>query len=53
MYLSPKQIAEQINVSPITVRRWCISGELPSTKFGRSVRVKVKDFEKYCQENEL
>jgi excisionase family DNA binding protein len=49
-YLSPNQIAEIINHSPITVRKWCRDGKIPYSKFGRSVRVRTEDFNKFCSD---
>lgn len=52
-YLSPKQIAEELNISPITVRSWCQRGDIPYSKFGRSVRIKSVDFQKFKEDNEI
>lgn len=52
-YLTPEIIGEKLKLSPTTIRRKCRIGEIPSTKFGRSVRVKTTDFEQYCKDHEL
>lgn len=50
-YLKPEEIAQQIKVDVSTVRRWLRDDVMPYYKFGRSVRVKTKDFEHFCQLN--
>lgn len=52
-YLSPEEIGGILKCSPITVRLWCRQGSLPFSKFGRLIRVKSKDFQKFCEENEV
>jgi excisionase family DNA binding protein len=52
-YLSPNEIAETLKVDPVTVRRWCLQGILPYSKFGRVVRIKSKDFIKFCSDSEI
>jgi len=33
-YLTPAQVAEELQVTTITVRRWITSGQLPAAKAG-------------------
>ena len=43
-YLSPAQVAEQLQVTTVTVRRWIASGELPAAKAGpRKWRIRRAD----------
>jgi excisionase family DNA binding protein len=41
------EVAEILKVSNRTVSRMAISGELPSVRFGRSVRVRERDLKEY------
>ena len=50
-YLTAKEIATQMRVSPLTVRRLVQSGDLPGVVFGSLTRVKAEDFEKYLADN--
>ena len=47
MYLTAKEMAEQLKVSEKTIRRKIWNGELPYFKIGESVRVDQSDFEAY------
>ena len=47
MYMTVKEIAEQLKVSEKTIRRRIWSGELPSVKIGESVRVAKSDYDAY------
>ncbi len=42
-FYSVHEIAEQLDVSERTVRRWIASGELVAYKLGRAVRVSDSD----------
>ncbi len=42
-FYSVQEIAEQLDVSERTVRRWIASGELVAHKLGRAVRVSDSD----------
>ena len=49
-YLTPEQIAEQLAVTPSTVRRWIRSGALPAVKAGPRVwRISKADLDEYLQ----
>lgn len=50
-YLRPDEIAKIIAVDVSTIRRWLRQGEIPYSKFGRAVRIKRVDFEKYLKDN--
>ena len=52
-YLTAEDIAKVILVDSSTVRRWMREGRLKHSRFGKAVRVKTKDFEAFCQENEI
>jgi excisionase family DNA binding protein len=34
-YLTPAQVAEELNLNAVTVRRWIASGELRASRIGR------------------
>jgi excisionase family DNA binding protein len=43
-YLSPAQVAQELQVTTVTVRRWIASGELPAAKAGpRKWRIRRAD----------
>jgi excisionase family DNA binding protein len=42
--LTPNIIGSMLNFSPETVRNWCKSKELKASKFGRSWRIEIEDF---------
>lgn len=52
-YYTVEQIAKAINVSAVSVRRWCRNGEIPYTKFGRVMRISPEDWKRYCRENKI
>ncbi len=45
--LTVKQVAESLHRHPITVYRWCYSGELKSLKLGGVRRIEEKELEKF------
>jgi excisionase family DNA binding protein len=46
-YLTPAQVAEELQVTTVTVRRWIASGELPAAKAGpRKWRIRRADMAK-------
>lgn len=58
-YLSPEKMAQRLSVHPNTIRDWChnydkgVHPQLPYTKFGpKCLRVKTKDFVKFCESRE-
>ena len=50
-YLTPKEIAEQMRCSPLTVRRLVQSGELVGVQFGAGIRVTEDDLTAYLKSN--
>lgn len=46
-YLTVKETASLLKVTPITILRWIKQGTLPAIRFGREFRVKKEDLEKY------
>ena len=52
-YLSPAEMAKRIRVNTVTIRRWCLSGELKAYKFGRFLRVKTVDFIQFCEDRKI
>lgn len=46
-YLTTEEIARDLNVNVITVRRWIHKGILPANKFLRDFRISREDFEKF------
>ncbi|WP_066061372.1 helix-turn-helix domain-containing protein [Neobacillus soli] len=45
--LTPEDIAELLNRSKETVRRWCRKGKLPSYSFGGKYTILGNDFKKF------
>jgi len=37
------QVAEQLSVSPLTVRKWVKTGKVPIVRLGRAIRVREED----------
>lgn len=50
-FLTPDMAADDLHVSPKTIRRWCLQGKMRYYKFGRSVRIRRTDYIKFLQEN--
>lgn len=48
-YLTPKEIAEILDVHEETVRRYIRIGDLPAIKLRGVYRVKREDFEKFLE----
>ena len=36
-YMTPRQVAEELEVSPATVVRWVRDGTIPAMRFGRRI----------------
>lgn len=45
--LTPAEVAEQLRVSTMTVRRLIAAGDLPAYRFGRQVRIEPSDLDTY------
>jgi excisionase family DNA binding protein len=50
-FLTGKEIAEILKISKALAYRLISRGEIPSIRFGRTVRVKQADLEKFIAEN--
>jgi len=48
--LDTAQIAEQLNMSVSTIRKWVHYGFIPHVKLGRAVRFREKDIETWIEE---
>lgn len=46
-----EEVADRMQVSVPTVRRWIKAGKLPATKPGGGYRVRGRDFEEFVEEN--
>jgi excisionase family DNA binding protein len=44
-YLSVKRAAEYIGLTPATIREWCESGQLPSSKVGKQWRIRREELD--------
>ena len=42
-FFTIEQVAERLDVSPRSVRRWVAAGTLPVHRFGRPVRISERD----------
>ena len=49
-YLTPRQIAERLDVAPWTVRRWITLGWLDSFRVGGRLRVREEDYYRFKRE---
>jgi excisionase family DNA binding protein len=48
-YLSAENIADRLNVSPITVRKWLREGKLKGVRAGRLWRVREIDLQAFLE----
>lgn len=48
--LTVDEIARYLRVHPMTVQRWCRTGELPAAKIGRAYRIKRGDLDRWWAE---
>ncbi len=48
-FFTVKDIAEYLNLKDLAVYRLIQRGELPSYKFGRQIRVKKEDFDRFLE----
>jgi excisionase family DNA binding protein len=46
-FLTPKEVADLLRVSPMTVYRLIKSGELPAVRVGKAFRVREDDMDAY------
>ena len=45
--LTVDEVAGYLRVHPMTVQRWCRTGDLPAAKIGRAYRIKRRDLEEF------
>src|SRR5262245_42661358 len=45
--LTVDEVARYLRVHPMTVQRWCRTGELPAAKIGRAYRIKKGDLDEW------
>jgi excisionase family DNA binding protein len=49
-FVTVAEVADQLRVSNMTVYRLIQSGQLPSTRVGRSYRIREEDIDRYLAE---
>lgn len=52
-WLSVEEIAQILKMDEETVRRWIRSKQLKGYRFGRDLRVRREDFDKFVQERAI
>jgi excisionase family DNA binding protein len=52
-YYTPEELSQIIKVDEETIRRYCRNGDLPHTRFGKFIRIEMKDFEDYRSKNRI
>ncbi len=50
--LTVDEVARYLRVHPMTVQRWCRSGDLPAAKIGRAYRIKRGDLDRWWAEHQ-
>jgi excisionase family DNA binding protein len=50
--LTVDEVARYLRVHPMTVQRWCRTGDLPAAKIGRAYRIKRGDLERWWVEHQ-
>ena len=48
--LTIPEVAERLQVSIKTVRRWIVSGDLPTVRLGRQIRIQPKDLDIFLRQ---
>ncbi|GLR78896.1 helix-turn-helix domain-containing protein (plasmid) [Azospirillum oryzae] len=48
--LTIPDVAERLQVSVKTVRRWIVSGDLPTVRLGRQIRIQPKDLDIFLRQ---
>lgn len=51
-YLTTKEIATQLKVNILTIRRWIKAGKLPATFLGKEYRIKKDDLDKFLKDRQ-
>jgi excisionase family DNA binding protein len=49
--LTPAQVAERLQVSLITVKRWLTAGKMPAYKIGRQWRISEEQLRSFIESN--
>jgi excisionase family DNA binding protein len=52
-YLTTKEIADQLKVNVLTIRRWIGAGKLKAISTGKIYRIRKEDFEKLIKSMEV
>ena len=52
LYLKPREVAKALGLAPSTVYELFLSGELPSIKVGKAVRINAEAFRVWCKQQE-
>ena len=52
-YISPSQLAQNLNVSKFTVYDWVYDRKIPFVKIGKLVRFNEEDIEKWLKEKTI
>ena len=47
--LTPEQVAERLQISIVTVKKWLTDGKLPGYKVGRQWRISEAELEKFVE----
>ncbi|WP_377805895.1 helix-turn-helix domain-containing protein [Azospirillum sp. A29] len=50
LLLTIPDVADRLQVSIKTVRRWIVSGELPTVRLGRQIRIQPKDLDIFLRQ---
>ena len=45
--LTVDEVARYLRVHPMTVQRWCRTGDLPAAKIGRAYRIKKDELDQW------
>ena len=48
-FYTVKELAELLRVSPLTIYRLAVKGELASYKIGRAIRIRKTDYESFLR----
>lgn len=51
-YLTAREVAEELRVTPVSVQTWCRTGQLKAVQAGRQWRIKREDLETFLKRKE-
>lgn len=51
-FLTPEDVAEELSVSPLSVRHWLRTGRLKGSKISNLWRIKESDLDKFIEQAE-